>query len=226
MKLTKQILREMVSKEMKAMTEGLKKPANIERTVSKLISDFKRARGAVQVAMITAENPPGANEAFDWDNKMMQGYLKMDLNKLGYDYFPIIGDYEGLENSLMVIVKGNRVSSFKDHMIELGKKYLQDAVVIGEKMASTQMNPNKQQAQYNMVFEMVMLHPTKTGQPNMDVGDYEMQDMRTTAHKGPDVQNRKSFFSQAGKKKFIVPFYSSAPEDLPQDMSNPFPVGE
>ena len=226
MKLTKQILREMVSKQMKTMTEGLKKPANIERTVSRLISDFKRARGAVQVAMVTAENPPGANEAFDWDNKMMQGYLRMDLNELGYDYFPIIGDYGGLENSLMVVVKEKRAPNFKDHMIRLGKKYLQDAVVIGEKMASSQTNPNIPQAQYNMVFEMVMLNPTKTGQPNMDLGDYGIDDMRTDAKKGPGVQDRQSFFSKAGKKKFIVPFYSSDPSDNPQDMANPFPVGE
>ena len=226
MKLTKQLLKEMVLKQMNNFNEELKQSANIEKSVTRLINDFKKARGAVQVAMITAENPPGANQNFEWDNNTMQGYLKMDLNKLGYDYFPIIGDYGGLENSLMVVVKGNRASNFKDHMMKLGKKYLQDAVVIGEKMQSTQTNPNIPQAQYNMVFEMVMLHPTKTGQPNMDLGDYAIDDMRTGAQKGPDVQSRKSFFSQAGKKKFIVPFYSSAPQDLPQDMANPFPVGE
>ena len=226
MKLTKQLLREMISKQMKALREELKQPANIEKTVSRIISDFKRARGAVQVAMITAENPPGANENFEWDNKMMQGYLKMDLNEFGYNYFPIIGDYGGLENSLMVVVKGDRKPNFKDHMIRLGKKYLQDAVVIGEKMASTQTNPNIPQAQYNVVFDMVMLNPTKTGKPNMDVGDYTIDDMRTDAQKGPNVQSRQSFFSQAGKKKFVIPFYSSDSSDNPQDMANPFPVGE
>ena len=226
MRLTKKLLREMISKQMKALREELKQPSNIEKTISRIISDFKRARGAVQVAMITAENPPGANENFEWDNNMMQGYLKMDLNELGYNYFPIIGDYGGLENSLMVIVKGDRKPNFKDDMIRFGKKYLQDAVVIGEKMASTQMNPNIPQAQYNVVFDMVMLHPTKTGKPNMDVGDYSIDDMRTDAQKGPDVQSRQSFFSQAGKKKFVIPFYSSDPSDDPQDMVNPFPVGE
>jgi len=229
MKLTKQLLKEMVLKEMKAVNEGLMNPPNIEKQVTKLIADFKRARGArgaVQVAMITAENPPGANEEFPWDNNTMQGYLKMDLNKLGYNYYPILGDYGGLEKSLFVIVKGNRIEKFKQHMIELGKKYLQDAVVVGEKMKSTQTNPNIKQAQYNMAFEMIMLRPTKTGRPNMDFGDYSIDDMRTDAHKGPAVQSQQAYFSQAGTKKFVVPFYSSSLPDQPEDMVNPFPVGE
>jgi len=226
MKLTKEILKEMVLKEMKAVNEELMNPSNIEKQVTKLIADFKRARGAVQVAMITAENPPGANENFKWDNETMQGYLKMDLNKLGYNYYPIVGDYGGLENSLFVVVKGSRIENFKHDMIKLGKKYNQDAVVVGEKMSSTQMNPNVRQAQYNMVFEMIMLHPTKSGQPNMDFGDYSIDDMRTTAHKGPAVQAQQSYFSQAGNKKFIIPFYSSSPDDQASNMSNPFPVGQ
>ena len=41
MKLTKQLLKEMVMSEMKLLQEGLKQPANIERQVSKLIADFK-----------------------------------------------------------------------------------------------------------------------------------------------------------------------------------------
>jgi len=226
MKLTKQLLKEMVMSEMKLMQEGLKQPANIERQVSKLIADFKRAYGAVQVAMITAENPPGANVNFDWDNEIMQGYLKADLNKKGYDYYPIIGDYGGLENSLMVVVKGKRDSNFKENMIQLGKKYLQDAVVVGEKMSSLQPNPNIKTPKFNMVFEMIMLHPTKTGKPNMNFGDYSIDDMRTTAHKGSDVQDRESFFSKAGKKKFIVPFYSGEKEDEAEHLGNPFPAGE
>ena len=70
------------------------------------------------------------------------------------------------------------------------------------------------------------LHPTKEGQPNMNFGDYSIDDTRTTAHKGPSVQSKKSFFSQAGEKKFIVPFYSTDAADAPQRMTNPFPVGE
>jgi len=232
MKLTKQLLKEMILKEMNSINEGMLDISNIERNVSRIISDFKRARGAIQVAMITAENPPGGKpdmsnetEGFYWDNKLMQGYIKDDLKTLGYNYYPIIGDYGGLENSLMVIVKGNRDEKFKENMIQLGKKYNQDAVVVGEKMASTQMNPNIDRAQYNMVFEMIMLHPTKTGRPNMDFGDYSIDDIRTTAHKGPDVQSRDAYYSQAGRKKFIVPFYSDEEQDLAQDMINPFPVG-
>ena len=226
MKLTKEILKEMVMCEMKLLQEGLKQPANIERQISKLIADFKRAYGAVQVAMITAENPPGANVNFDWDNEMMQGYLRADLNKKGYNYYPIIGDYGGLENSLMVVVKGKRDSMFKENMIQLGKKYLQDAVVVGEKMASLQPNPNIKGPKFNMVFEMIMLHPTKTGKPNMNFSDYSIDDIRTKTHKGPDVQGRQAFFSKAGKKKFVVPFYSSDKKDEAEYLGNPFPVGE
>jgi hypothetical protein len=238
MKLTRQLLKEMVMREMGLMNESLMQPANIKRQVSRLISDFKTAHGAVQVAMITAENPPGGKpdmsnetEGFYWDNKMMQGYLRFDLDKLGYNYYPIIGDYGGLENSLMVVVKGNRDTEFKQNMIKLGKKYLQDAVVVGEKMASSQPNPNIKTPKFNMVFEMIMLHPTKTGVPNMDLVDYSIDDTRTKVHKGPDVQDRQEFFSKAGtpaagELKFIVPFYSDEKEDEAEYLGNPFPVGE
>ena len=58
--------------------------------------------------MITAENPPGANVNFDWDNEIMQGYLKADLNKKGYDYYPIIGDYGGLEKNFNGCSQGKK----------------------------------------------------------------------------------------------------------------------
>ena len=233
MKLTKDLLREMILKEMKMLNEGVMTPQNIEKHVAKMISDFERNRGAVQVAVISAENPPGgkpdmSNEAegFYWDNGLMQWNLKQELDNLGYDYFKVLGEYDGLENSFMIVIKEQRDPGLKDKMIYLGKKYNQDAIVYGEKLSSMQQNPNKPQAQFNMVFEMILLHPTKTGKPNMDLVDYSIQDMRTKMYKGPDVQKRDKYFSQIGRTKTVIPFYSDEPADDPDLMINPFPVGE
>jgi len=84
MKLTKQLLKRMILNEMK-LNETMMNPQNIEQEVRNVIASFEQAHGASQVAMITAEEPPGGGSNFKWDNDEMQGYLKMDLDGKGYD---------------------------------------------------------------------------------------------------------------------------------------------
>lgn len=210
MKLTKQLLKEMILNEM---NEGMMSTQNIEQDVKKIIGSFKQAEGASQVAMITAEEPPGGGSNFKWDNDEMQGYLKMDLNGKGYDYYPIVGDYGALENSLFVVVQGEPKPNFYDDMVRIGKKYNQDAVIVGQKQESMQMDPNQSGPAYHMEFEMISLHPTKTGRPNMDPRQQSVTDTRDQTQTGSSVQGRQSFFSRAGSFKFVVPFFSPSPAD-------------
>lgn len=217
MKLTKQLLKKMILKEMK-LKEAMMNPQNIAQDVKKIINSFEQAQGASQVAMITAEEPPGAGTNFEWNNEQMQGYLMNDLNGKGYDYYPIDGDYGSLENSLFVIVQGQPRPNFYDDMVRLGKKYNQDAVIVGQKQESMQMAKDPQGKllpgpAYHMEFEMISLHPTKTGHPNMDPRQQSVSDVRDQTQTGPSVQGRQSFFSRAGSFKFVVPFFSPAPAD-------------
>ena len=210
MKLTRQLLKEMILNEM---NESMMSTQNIEQDVKKIILSFKQAEGASQVAMITAEEPPGAGSNFEWNNEQMQGYLMNDLNGKGYDYYPIVGDYGALENSLLVVVRGESSPNFYDDMVRLGKKYNQDAVIVGQKQESMQMDPMQQGPAYHMEFEMISLHPTKTGHPNMDPRQQSVTDRRDQTQTGPSVQGRQSFFSRAGSFKFVVPFFSPSPAD-------------
>ena len=210
MKLTKQLLKEMILNEM---NEAMMSTQSIEQDVKKIIGSFKQAEGASQVAMITAEEPPGGGSNFEWNNEQMQGYLMNDLNGKGYNYYPIDGDYGALENSLFVVVQGEPRPNFYDDMVRLGKKYNQDAVIVGQKQESMQMDPGQPGPAYHMEFEMISLHPTKTGRPNMDPRQQSVTDTRDQTQTGPSVQGRQSFFSRAGSFKFVVPFFSPSPAD-------------
>ena len=46
MKLTKQLLKEMILKQMRALNEGMLTPQNIEQDVRRVIASFQQAQGA------------------------------------------------------------------------------------------------------------------------------------------------------------------------------------
>ena len=231
MKLTKQLLKEMILKEMSTMNEANLDSANLANDVKTVIDSFKQAQGATQVAFITAEEPPGAGTNFEWDNTEMQKYLVMDLNGKGYDFYPIEGDYGSLENSLFVVVQGEPRPNFYDDMVRLGKKYNQDAVIVGKKQQSMQMARDAQGQllpgpAHSMEFEMINLHPTKMGQPNMDPRDQSIYDTRDQVQSGPSIQSRQQFYSKAGNFKFVIPFFSSAAADQPEFKPSVRNIGE
>ena len=230
MKLTKQILKEMILKEMKLKEANLDSP-NIASDVKSVIDSFKQAQGATQVAFITAEEPPGAGVNFKWDNTEMQKYLVMELNGKGYDFYPIEGDYGSLENSLFVVVQGQPRPNFYDDMVRMGKKYNQDAVIIGKKQQSMQMARDQEGKLLpgpanSMEFEMINLHPTKMGKPNMDPRGQSIYDKRDQVQSGPSVQNRQKFYSKAGNFKFVIPFFSQAAGDQPEFKPSVRNIGE
>ena len=109
---------------------------------------------------------------------------------------------------------------------KIGKKYLQDSVIVGQKFKATQMDPTKEQAMYRMKFDMIQLNPTKTGKPNMDTGDYSISETRSKVLTGPTIQARTQFYSEVDNKKFVIPFFSTQEADKDELMLNKYPVGE
>ena len=223
MKLTKQLLKEMILNEMKSLSS-----TEIEQEVKKHIMQISDPLGVNNIAFITAHNPPGAGKNFKWDNDEMQFHIKGKLKRAGYtEIFPIIGNYGGwLEGSLMVVDRNNPQSKFHDEMVSIGKVFNQDAVIIGSKEESMQMGPNQTGPAYDMFFQMVQLHPTKTGKPNMDFRQQSVSDERDQVQFGPSVQSRTTDYSQAGSFKFVIPFFSSAAGDQNKYRANVRNVGE
>lgn len=223
MKLTKQLLKEMILKEMQNLT-----PTQIEQEVKKHIMQVEDPNGVQNIAFITAHEPPGGGENFEWDNEEMQFHIKSMLKRRGYtEIFPIIGNYGGqLEGSLMVVERNQSQSEFLDQMVSVGKQFNQDAVIVGTKQESMQTDPSQSGPAYSMEFQMINLHPTKTGAPNMDFAQQSIYDTRDQVQTGPSVQSRTTDFSQAGNFKFVIPFFSSAPADQNAFRANVRNIGE
>ena len=242
MKLNRENLLSLITEVMKH--EDLQEPVKEGELPSQGASEQVQAAfdsltgpdGVSQIAFITAENPPGMKtkknpDGFSWHNKTNMFSLKDDLDSLGYDYYSIMGDYGGPEGSLMVI--GNRKTrpEMKQDMIVLGKKYLQDSIIVGQKQTyknpfDSKGEPTKNTAKYRMLFSMLMLHPFKNGEENDDDLDYSVGETRDLVLRGDDIQARTEFYSKIDGKKFVIPFFSEQPEhELGKAERPEYPVG-
>ena len=233
MKLTEDNIRSLImeiikKEELKApLGEAELPPTQASSDAMAAFDSLSGPDGASQIAFISAENPPRAAGAeFPWDDNTMLRYLKIDLNHKGYEYHQILGEYGGEENSLMVIGDKKMRESMKTDMIFLGKKYLQDSVIVGQKFYSQTYGENDS-ALYRMRFDMIDLKPTKMGKPNMSIDDYEISETRDMVLRGAEVQNKTEFYSKVGDKKFVIPFFSEEDEHVAQDTERPeFPIGK
>ena len=132
----------------------------------------------------------------------------------------------------------------KEDGIRLGKKYLQDAIVFGQKMRATNMAafdmgtqdsdyvgrdpeskavaPIIDQPKIYFEFEMIGLEPTHysgeyhNNEPS-PYNNYHIQDSKNMIIAGANTQTRTQLFSQVGGRKFVIPFFSDAPEHAPMD---------
>ena len=153
MKLTTKKLKKLI---LEALNEiaGSTDEARLNRFMSLASSDM----GDTTMVIITAENPPAkVQNAFDkdpdvranfkkvvngvntnrlkrWDNDKKMIELEKDLNNLNLEFMTVQGEYFGPETSFLVF------NMSKEDGINLGKKYLQDAIVFGQKMRSTNMS--------------------------------------------------------------------------------------
>jgi len=159
-----------------------------------LESQFQ-AGGPFTVAMLSAENPP--NPPPDWDNAAMMKQLVEDMNNRDMKYYPIMGQYFGeAENSFLVI------NSPKAQIINLGKKYLQDSVIWGEKqraMADEGAGPN-----IFFRFFFIQCHPEEGPKSYK----YTISDEKDAILNDSSIQGREDMFSKIGNEKFVIPFFS------------------
>ena len=257
MKLTSRKLKHLIVEVMTEIAGGTDE-ARLNRFMSHISMEF----GDTSMVIITAENPPAkVQNAFDkdpdvraqfkkvvkgvntnrlkyWDNDSKMAELEKDLNALGLEFMTIQGEYFGPETSFLVF------NMTKEDGIRLGKKYLQDAIVFGQKMRATNMAafdmgtqdsdyvgrdpeskavaPIIDQPKIYFEFEMIGLEPTHysgeyhNNEPS-PYNNYHIQDSKNMIIAGANTQTRTQLFSQVGGRKFVIPFFSDAPEHAPMD---------
>ena len=194
-------------------------------------------QGPAQMVFITAHNPPFKMKAGgEWDNTREQNMLLEDL--VGYKNLTVgKGQYMGdAEETIMVFSREPTVQyKFRDHMIMLAKKYLQDAIVYAEKWSGAAMDTSKGefpitpegerlsapsgfQAQeggprYFWNLQMLNLKPTLTEEPSA-LEEWHPSKFSTYMLSNPSIQGRKDDFTIVGGRKYYIPFYEDAPEEF------------
>ena len=240
MKLTKKLLKEMILKEMSNFSydqKGSVGSMGFEGAYQEAYEILANPQGPAQMVFITAHNPPYKMKAGgEWDNTREQNMLLEDLK--GYPNLTVgKGQYMGdAEETIMVFSNNPSVQDkFKRHMIMLGKKYLQDAIVYAEKMSGMAMDPSKGEfpitpdgerlsspsgfqaeeggPRYFWNLQMVNLNPTMTEEPSSDL-DWEVSKHSTYMLSNPSIQGRKDDFTMVGDRKYYIPFYEDAPEEF------------
>ena len=147
------------------------------------------------------------------------------------------GQYMGdAEETIMVFSNNSTVNNrFRDHMIMLGKKYLQDAIVYAEKSSGMAMDTSKGEfpitpdgkklpepsgfqaeqggPRYFWNLQMLNLKPTLTDQPS---GPEEWLPSKFSTYilSNPSIQGRKDDFTKVGGRKYYIPFYEDASEEF------------
>jgi hypothetical protein len=250
-KLTSNLLKKII---LEVMNEA-EIPSTDQNLHKYFLDKLQSSIGPSTVAIITAENPPAKvidprdpknKESFrsiryhvndkkiNWNNSAKMQELKQDLDKLELNYMEVDGQYFGPELSLMVF------NIDKMTAIKLGKKYLQDAIVFGQKMKATNLadydpdfedpdfinksedslmrQPKPDDPKIWMTFTMFNLRANHfsgrdyNDQPSV-ITDYHVEDERDMVLAGPNVQNANNLFTSARTgKKFQIPFFSDDPE--------------
>jgi len=241
MRLTSKKLKQLI---VEVMTEAIPRA---EQKLNDFFKSMQTEEGASTIVIITAENPPAKvldpvadvaefdqvipqvnDKKIQWDNTYQMSELEADLQDMNLDYIEVEGEYFGPETSFLVF------NMSKEAGIELGKRYLQDAIVFGQKMRATNLadyeqgysDPDyqnrdpesimKQQTSGPKIyfdFDMINLKSNhKTGKGYSDrpspITDYEVEETRNMIITGVNTQARTNLFSKAGGKKFVIPFYS------------------
>tara|TARA_R110000772_G_scaffold28545_1_gene71913 strand:+ start:63 stop:866 length:804 start_codon:yes stop_codon:yes gene_type:complete len=253
MKLTTKKLKNMIYEVLNEAQIG-----STDQNLDKLLGTLQSESGPATVAIITAENPPAKvidpndaknqgsfrkirrqinDVALDWDNSAKMAELRQDLDSLNLEYMEVDGEYFGPELSFLVF------DIDKMDAIRLGKKYLQDAIVFGQKMKATNLSdydadfrdpdfedrsPDSIMSQSPqgsskiwMTFTMFNLRANHfSGRDyNYDpsaITDYHVEDERDMVLAGANVQQATNLFTSSRTgKKFQIPFYSDDPGNAP-----------
>ena len=237
-------------------------------SIGRFLDNLQKETGYKTMAIITAENPPakmvdpkdpenaerftqilkGVNDTLiPWDNGQQMQLLTADLDSAGLDYLEVEGEYFGPETSFLVF------DISKEMALKLGKKYLQDAIVFGQKMKASNYSDMEADPSYQgrdpeslmtapepgekniyVDFEMINLeanHFSAKRQNNRPsrMGEYNVEERRNMVIAGDETQKRTNLFTSAAGRKFVIPFYSPESEHRamdPDDLYNVAPVTE
>ena len=160
MKLTKDSLKELIKQVVKEnrrpsmILSEVEMSPNFNR-IAAMFSSESPDEGPRELAMMTSQNPRAQASGTEASNRNLLDSLKKDLDEEGYDYMEVGGQYGGPEDSLFIINNGRR--SLKHAAIYYGKKYNQQAVVVGEKMYRSKVDPSRPQVYYR--WGMLYLEP-------------------------------------------------------------------
>lgn len=134
------------------------------------------------LAFLTAENPLGKSAPAEQNNAAMKK-LMADLRQMNLGFTPIKGKYGSPEKSLFV------PNISKDEAMELGKKYNQESVIVGEMV--------KDGSSDGMKFQMI--------RTDDQYGDVDGE--RTVFIDKSDADN---YYSEVKGRKFQIPFFDDA----------------
>lgn len=193
MKLTRDFLKKLILEQMN-LSPINEEQMGLGEAKAALQSQFE-AGGPFTVAMLSAENPP--NPPPDWDNAAMMEKLVQDMSNRDMKYYPIMGQYFGeAENSFLV------VNAPKAQIVNLGKKYLQDSVIWGEKQRA--MADEGAGANIFFRFFFIQCHPEEGPKSYK----YTITDEKDVILNDSSIQAREDMFSRIAGEKFVIPFFT------------------
>lgn len=239
-----------------------------EENIGRFLNNLQSESGYKTMAIITAENPPakmvdpkdpenrdrfadilqGINgDVIPWSNDQAMQSLISDLDSANLDYLEVEGEYFGPETSFLVF------DISKELAMQLGKKYLQDAIVFGQKMKASNLSDLESDPSYQERDPESLMTAPDPGEKNIYVdftminlqanhfsaklqndrpsrmGDYNIEERRNMVIAGDETQKRTNLFTSAAGRKFVIPFYSPESEHQamnPDDLYNVAPVTE
>jgi hypothetical protein len=225
MKLTKDSLKKLIKQVVKENKRPSMLLSEVEMDpdygrIAAMFSSQSPDGGPRELAMMTSQNPRAQTAGTAEGNRSLLDSLKKDLDEEGYDYMEVGGRYGGPEESLFIINNGRK--SLKHAVIYYGKKYEQQAVVVGEKIYRSKVDPSKPQVYYK--WDMLYLEPEDASQPRWPEEKYVSVETRDMVVTGPTAQARSNYFSSAAGQKFYIPFFSGDPSEAEGPSQNLYPT--
>ena len=204
MKLTKDALRSLIIEQMQKTTVIIEEPSVEEgRGRGKSPGKFKRVMQILGPSsdsmkgfgVMSAENPLG-QQSSSFDNERRMSQLKDLLKADGKSFEEVKGKFFNNEENSLVIpdVDIRAMSSYSSN-----KDWPQHSFIFGKK--------DKVGDDIHVHYYFVEMR----FDDSYDLAGYEITDYRTSIFQNAEIQKRKDMFSQAGGKKFYIPFFDDEP---------------
>ena len=202
MKLTKEVLKKLIRevaeekrKESMLLHEGSGRPRKLGKfkRVMQIIGPSENSFKGFGV--MSAENPMG-QQSSQFDNQRRMDQLKKAIKDQGKSFEEVKGKFfNNDENSLVIPdIDIKTMASLSSH-----KDWPQHSFIFGRKSTigdDIEVDYYMVELRYDDSYDMV---------------GWEITNQRTSFFKNADIQKRTDMFSQAGGKKFYIPFFDDEP---------------